>query len=227
MKPYPEYKDSGLSWLGEIPANWDVRRSKYLLREINERSLDGQEQLLSVSQYTGVTPRRLRAGSDEADTRAATLAGYKLVKSEDLVVNIMLAWNGSLGIACSVGIVSPAYCVYRFNERAVPWYYHHLFRLPLYKGRIKVASTGVVESRLRLYSDDLFCIEALVPPKEEQDSIVRYLAHIDLLVNRYIRAKQRLIKLLNERKQAIIHQAVTRGLDPTVRMKPSGIEWLA
>jgi type I restriction enzyme S subunit len=138
----------------------------------------------------------------------------------------MLAWNGSLGVAHSAGIVSPAYCVYRFNDNAEPWYYHNLLRLPLYKGRIKVESTGVVESRLRLYSDDLFRIEALVPPKKEQAAIARFASATGRQVDRLIRAKRRLIELLNEQKQAIIHRAVTRGLNPNVRLKPSGIYWI-
>ena len=226
LAPYSEYKDSGLPWLGRIPKHWEVRRFKYLLREVNSRSSDGQDQLLSVSQYTGVTPRGSRDGSDEPDTRAASLVGYKRVAQDDLVVNIMLAWNGSLGVAHSAGIVSPAYCVYRFNDNAESWYYHNLLRLPLYKGRIKVESTGVVESRLRLYSDDLFRIEAFVPPKKEQAAIARFASATGRQVDRLIRAKRRLIELLNEQKQAIIHRAVTRGLDPNVRLKLSGVDWL-
>lgn len=115
LKPYPEYRDSGQKWLGEIPAHWNVRRCKYLLRELNFRSMSGTETLLSVSQYTGVTPRRSRTGSEEQDTRAESLVGYKVAATNDLVVNTMLAWNGSLGIATADGIVSPAYAVYRFN----------------------------------------------------------------------------------------------------------------
>jgi type I restriction enzyme S subunit len=92
--------------------------------------------------------------------------------------------------------------------------------------RIKAVSTGVVESRLRLYTDDLYRLEALLPPLPEQSAIVRFLDHIDRRIRRYIRAKQKLIALLEEQKQALIHRAVTRGLDPNVRLKPSGVEWL-
>ncbi len=226
LKPYPEYRDSGLPWLGQIPKHWDVRRFKYLLREINAHSAEGQEQLLRVSQYTGVTKRLSRNGDDEPDTRAASLVGYKQVVPNDIVVNIMLAWNGSLGVSRYSGVVSPAYCVYRFNVNTEPWYYHHLLRLPLYKGRVKVSSTGVVESRLRLYSDDLFRIEALLPRAEEQKAIVRFVAVFERQIDFLIRNKMRLIKLLNEQKQVIIHRAVTRGINPNIRLQPSGIEWL-
>ena len=226
LKPYAEYKASGLPWLGEIPSHWDVRRTKLLLREVDSRSATGKEQLLRVSQYTGVTQRKAADGSDTPETRAASLVGYKRVSANDVVINIMLAWNGSLGASRYDGIVSPAYCVYRFKNDALPWYFHQLFRLPLYKGRIKTASTGVVESRLRLYSDDLGRIEAILPPLNEQAAIVRFLDHANRKIDGFIRAKRKLIGLLNEQKQAIIRQAVTRGLNPDVPLKTSGIPWL-
>jgi type I restriction enzyme S subunit len=226
LKPYPAMKASGVSWLGEVPAHWEVRRLKYVLRERDIRSADGSEQLLRVSQYTGVTQRRRADGGDEPETRAESLVGYKCVEPHDFVVNIMLAWNGSMGVSGFHGIVSPSYCVYRFGDVAHPWYFHHLLRSPAYKARIKAVSTGVVESRLRLYTDDIYRIEGMLPPLSEQSAIVRFLDYMDRRIRRYIRAKQKLIKLLEEQKQAIIHRAVTRGLDPNVRLKLSGVEWL-
>lgn len=226
LKPYPEYKESGVSWLGRIPANWAIRRLKYVLREKDARSTEGKEQLLRVSQYTGVTQRLRADGSDIPDTRAESLVGYKKVQPGELVVNIMLAWNGSLGVSRYTGIASPAYCVYCFGSDVHPWYFHHLLRSPIYKGRIKSVSTGVVESRLRLYSDDLYRLEALVPPPNEQADIVKFLDHATRRLNRAIRAKQKVVALLNEQKQVIIHRAVTRCLDPDVPLKPSSIPWL-
>jgi len=226
LKPYPKYKESGQSWLGKVPEHWDVKRLKLLLREVDLRSSTGKEQLLGVSQYTGVTQRKSMDGTDSPDSRAASLIGYKLVLPDDLVINIMLAWNGSMGVSRYEGIASPAYCVYRFKSGVLPWYYHELLRIPLYKGRIKAASTGVIESRLRLYSDDLGCIEAILPPSDEQVAIVRFLNSANGQLEKAIRAKRKVITLLNEQKQVIIHRAVTRGLDPSVSFKPSGIPWL-
>lgn len=226
LKPYAEMKDSGVEWLGAVPAHWDVRRLKYLLRERDTRSEKGEEQLLRVSQYTGITERKRDDGAEGPDTRAASLVGYKVVDRSDLAVNIMLAWNGSLGVSPYDGIVSPAYGVYRFNPGIEPMFFHHLLRSPTYKARIKTASRGVVESRLRLYTDDLYRIEALLPPIGEQTAIVRFLDHVDRRIRRAIAVKQKLIRLLEEQKRAIIHRAVTRGLDPDVRLKPSGVEWL-
>jgi type I restriction enzyme, S subunit len=226
LKPYSEYRLAEGRWLGEIPSHWTVRRMKYVVRETDSRSASGKEQLLRISQYTGVTQRSRADGLEEPDTRADSLIGYKRVEPNDLVINIMLAWNGSMGVSKYSGIASPAYCVYRFGSDVHPWYFHNLLRSPAYKARIKASSTGVVESRLRLYSDDLGRIEAMLPPPAEQAAIVRFLDWANGRLERAIRAKRKVIVLLNEQKQAIIHRAVTRGLDPSVPLKPSGISWL-
>lgn len=226
LKPYPKYRDSGLAWLGKVPEHWEVRRIKFLLREKNHRSVDGKEQLLRVSQYSGVTERKRNPSTNGADTRAVSLVGYKKVETSDLVINIMLAWNGSLGVSRYSGIVSPAYCVYRFNSGVDPKYYHELLRTPVYKRRIKNASTGVVESRLRLYTSDLGNIEALLPPPSEQAAIAKYLAHATAKIDAAIAAKKNVIALLEEEKRAIIQQAVTKGLDPKAKMKDSGVPWI-
>lgn len=227
LKPYPAYKDSGVPWLGEVPEHWEVKRNKLFLREVNERSEDGSEELLTISQYTGVTRRRDRLSKEgELLTNAASLVGYKRVSPGDIVMNIMLAWNGSLGVSPFEGIASPAYCVYRIKTDIEPRFFHYLLRTPLFTGVFKTVSTGVVDSRLRLYPEVFFRLPSLLPPKAEQSAIIRYLDHIDRRIRRYIRSKQKLIKLLEEQKQAIIHQAVTRGLNPDVKLKPSGVEWL-
>ncbi len=226
LKQYPAYRTAEAGWLGEIPSHWTILRMKYVVRETDSRSTTGKEQLLRISQYTGVTQRRRADGLDGPDTRADSLVGYKRVAPDDLVINIMLAWNGSMGVSRYEGIASPAYCVYRFNRGLHPWYFHNLLRSPAYRVRIKASSTGVVESRLRLYSDDLGRIEAMVPPPDEQAGIVRFLDWANGRLERAIRAKRKVIALLNEQKQAIIHRAVTRGLDPSVPLKPSGIPWL-
>ena len=143
----------------------------------------------------------------------------------------MLAWNGSLGVSPFDGIVSPAYCVYRCREAVAPRYVHYLLRSHRYRARIRAVSTGVVESRLRLYTDGLYRIPALVPPLSDQAAIVRFVDHADRRIQRYIRAKERLIELLEEEKEAIIHQAVTGQIDvrtgqPYPAYKDSGVGWL-
>ncbi len=224
-KPYKAYKDTGIEWLGKIPEHWEVQRVKTLFREVNLRSEDENHILLSVSQFSGVTPRKKIADSDKTDTRASTLIGYKIAFSGDMVINIMLAWNGSLGVTPVNGIVSPAYCVYRLNS-GNPWYYHYLFRTNKYKAEFKRNSRGVVDSRLRLYTDDFFRLQASIPPPDEQEVIVSYLNEFESKYNHFMNNRKRLVHVLREQKQALINQAVTKGLDPTVPMKDSGIEWL-
>lgn len=208
------------------PDSWELKRIKYLFKEIIERSEKGEEDLLTVSQFTGVTKTLDNITEDGILTNAESLEGYKKVKRNDLIFNIMLAWNGSLGISNNEGIVSPAYCVYRVKDNSNPKYFHYLFRTDLYKNLFKINSTGVVESRLRLYTDKLFSLPALFPPRSEQDAIVKYLDEKIADIDKYISTKQKLIELLNEQKAAIINKAVTKGIDPNVKMKDCEVEWL-
>lgn len=219
MERYSEYKDSGVNWLGEIPRHWGLIKSKYLWKESFNISEQGNEELLSVSQYDGITPAK-------GDTRSEALDGYKIVKKDDLVINIMLAWMGGLGISAYNGIVSPAYCVYKLNHNYNPRFFHYLYKTPLYLSEFAKHSTGVIPSRWRMYTDDFGQVLSLIPPIEEQNAIVAYLDKVTSKIDAAIAQQQKMIELLNERKQIIINNAVTKGLDPTAKMKPSGIPWL-
>ena len=219
MERYSEYKDSGVEWLGEIPRHWGLIKSKYLWKESFNISEQGNEELLSVSQYDGITPAK-------GDTRSEALDGYKIVKKDDLVINIMLAWMGGLGISAYNGIVSPAYCVYKLNYNYNPRFFHYLYKTPLYLSEFAKHSTGVIPSRWRMYTDDFGQVLSLIPPIEEQNAIVAYLDKVTSKIDAAIVQQQKMIELLNERKQIIINNAVTKGLDPTAKMKPSGIPWL-
>jgi len=225
LPEYPDHYSRQVEWLDPTPVHWQRQRFRTLLHEYNAPSTVGDEQLLRVSQYSGVTERKTTT-SEGIDNRSASLIGYKRVETDDLVVNIMLAWNGSLGVSKFEGVVSPAYCVYRFEANQDPWYYHYLLRTPQYRARIKAMSRGIVDSRLRLYSDDLYRLEAMVPPLDEQRAIVKYLGHAHARINAAITQKRKLIALLEEERQAIINQAVTRGLNPDAGLKDSGIPWL-
>ncbi len=199
---------------------------KYLFREINNRSFDGTGDLLSVSQYTGVTLRSDGVEEGGQLTNAASLEGYKEVEEGDLVTNIMLAWNGSLGFSPFRGITSPAYSIYRLSKNHSTRFFHYLLRTDRYKSEYKRNSTGVVESRLRLYTDDFFAMSSLVPPASQQTAIANFLDRKTALIDQAIAQKERLIELLRERQRIVIQQAVTRGLDPDVTMKDSGVEWI-
>ena len=225
LKPYFTYADSGQDWLGSTPAHWSALRAKCLFREVDERSTTGKEELLSVSHLTGVTPRRSKTVTMFL---AESNVGHKLCRPGDLVINTLWAWMAALGVTRHLGIVSPAYGVYRpiAGSGILQAYADHLLRTPLYAAEYQRRSTGVNSSRLRLYPEQFLRIPVLVPPEAEQAAIVRFLDWASGRLERAIRAKRKVIALLNEQKQAIIHRAVTRGLDPDVPLRPSGIPWL-
>lgn len=211
LNPDVQLKPSGEDWLGNIPEHWSVRRGKYLIHEVNSRSPEGSEPLLRVSQYTGVTRRTSEDRTGMPSARS--LVGYKRARKDDLVVNIMIAWNGSLGVAPEDGIVSPAYCVYRFVDGLGPWYMHHLLRSPLYGSRIKRASTGIIESRLRLYSDDLGRIEVLIPPLEEQKEIASNIQVATSGLDDAITRAEKQIALMREYRTRLTADVVTGKID--------------
>ena len=176
MSNHVKLKGTEHLWLGEKPNKWTLKKIKHILFEVNEKSEDGAEDLLSLSQYTGIELKRDKLKEkDDNLTNAKSLIGYKLVSENQLVSNIMLAWNGSVGISEYDGIISPAYCVYQFREGMNPKYFEHLFKTELYKAEFKRKSTGIIESRLRLYSDKFYNIPCFVPALEEQDKIVDYI----------------------------------------------------
>ena len=219
MERYSEYKDSGAKWLGKIPKHWDVIKAKYLWNEVFSFSENGSENLLSVSQYDGVTQAK-------NESRSESLKGYKKVAKDNLVINIMLAWMGGLGVSEYNGIVSPAYCVYRLKKAANPKFMHYLYKTPMYLAEFARHSTGVIPSRWRMYTDDFGQVLTLIPPIDEQDKIVSYLDKVTSKIDEAIAQQQKMIDLLNERKQIIINNAVTKGLNPDAPMKDSGIDWI-
>lgn len=182
-------------------------------------SENGSENLLSVSQYEGVTQAK-------NESRSESLKGYKKVAKDNLVINIMLAWMGGLGVSEYNGIVSPAYCVYGLKKAANPKFMHYLYKTPMYLAEFARHSTGVIPSRWRMYTDDFGQVLTLVPPIDEQDKIVSYLDKVTSKIDEVIAQQQKMIDLLNERKQIIINNAVTKGLNPDAPMKDSGVDWI-
>lgn len=218
MAQYPSYKDSGYDWIGQIPSHWGLLKSKFLWRESFNTSATGTEDLLSVSQYDGVTPAN--------GSRSESLVGYKVVEENNLVINIMLAWMGGLGVSAYNGLVSPAYCVYKLQGDNNPKYMHYLYKTPMYLAEFARHSTGVIPSRWRMYTDDFGQVLTLIPPRKEQDAMVEYLDAATAKIDEAIAQQQRMIDLLNERRQIIICRIITKGLDAKAKMKDSGIEWV-
>ena len=223
---YPEYKDSGLPWLGRVPGHWDVLPHRALFEEVKVRE-HPNEQMLSVTITRGVIKQRdLLAGSSKKDSSKLDKSAYKLVCPGDIAYNKMRAWQGAIGVSDLRGIISPAYVVQRMRGTHNPRYFHHLFRTPGFAKEAESWSYGITSDMWSLRPEHFKAIYSPLPPADEQAAIVRYLDHALLRLDKAIRAKRKTIALLNEQKQAIIHRAVTRGLDPAVKLKDSGIPWL-
>jgi len=226
LPQYSTYVSSAAPWLGDTPSSWRTLRGKFVFHEIQERSELGDETLLSVSEYYGVKPRGETIEEGEFLSRAESLIGYKKCGVDDLAVNIMLAWKKGLGVSRFSGIVSPSYAVFRFGHVAAPEYMHYLLRTDLYADHFRSRSTGIMDSRLRLYPDSFRDIEILLPSLGEQTQIARFLDYETAKIDRLIDKQQQLIALLKEKRQAVISHAVTKGLNPNAPMKDSGVEWL-
>jgi type I restriction enzyme, S subunit len=223
LSPYPEYKDSGVPRLGEIPAHWHLLPLRAITKPKGERGRPHLP-LLSVYREYGVILKTSRDDNHNRD--GSDLSMYKVVEPGNLVINKMKTWQGSLGVAQHTGIVSPAYIVCGLSKRVNERFIHHLLRSRPYVDHYNRLSVGVRIGQWDMRYEDLKQISICVPPEDEQTAIATFLEHADHRINRLIRTKRRMIELLNEQKQAIVQQAVTRGLDPNVRLKPSGIDWL-
>jgi len=224
LGPFPNYRQTELNWLKRLPDSWDILRTKHVFRlRIEKAPQNNQMELLSIYTHIGVKPRK---ELEQRGNKASTTDGYWIVKKGDIISNKLLAWMGAVGVSHYEGVTSLAYDILRPIQRCNTDYYHYLFRTPKYLQQFKIRSKGIMDMRLRLYFDQLGQIPVPVPPANEQDSIVLFLNWKTAQINRFIRDKRRLIELLKEQKQNIINQAVTRGLDPNVKLKSSGVEWI-
>ena len=217
-------KDSGIPWIGEIPEHWDVMRLRRVFSEAHEKTTDEEGQLLTLSQYTGISPKSegKRVGMFEAESTV----GYNIVHVGQFVMNIMLAWNGSYGVSDFEGIISPAYVVFNFNFRCCKKYFHYLLRLDGYPPAFKTVSRGIIESRLRLYPIYFYQFLTIVPPLAEQEAIAAYLDAKCGEIDELIEVEQQMISDLESYRQSVITEAVTHGLNPDVPSKDSGNDWI-
>jgi type I restriction enzyme S subunit len=211
LDPDVKMKDSGVEWLGEIPEHWRVFRAKVVFHEVNERSITGEEELLTVSHITGVTRR---SEKDVSMFMAETLEGYKKCRAGDLIINTMWAWMGAMGMTVEAGLASPSYNVYRFRTGSnEPRYYDLLFRTQCFISMVACQSQGVWKSRLRLYPEAFFEIPIPCPPYDEQraivDAIEEQTGHFESLKKKI----ELSISVLNEYRTALISAAVTGKID--------------
>jgi type I restriction enzyme S subunit len=223
LLPYSDMKAAEVPWLGYVPSHWSVLRSKYVLREVDNRSESGEETHLSMSQKLGLVP------AQEVEQRTLVSESYiggKLVEVNDLILNRLKAHLGVFAHARQAGLVSPDYTVLRPNENADVRYFEFVLRSPSCRAELRTRAKGIVEGFWRLYTNDFYDIRLPVPPLDEQRLIVRFLDWHGSQTARLVREKRKLITLLNEQLEVMVHRMVTRGLDRTAKLRSTRIPWL-
>ena len=220
MERYSEYKDSGVKWLGEIPSHWELRKMKYTFDERSQKGFPN-EPLLAATQNHGVI---LKSQYENRTVEATkSLDTLKLVEIGDFVISLR-SFQGGLEYAYNRGIISPAYTILTPTHIKAS-YFKHLSKSDIFISLLKSSVTGIREGQNIDYNklkENLLPI----PPEEEQKAMGCYLDAATSKIDKAIDMQQKMIDLLNERKQIIIQNAVTKGLDDKVEMKDSGVEWI-
>ena len=206
-KPYPSYKPSGVEWLGDVPAHWDVRRLKRICRLAYGDSLSSEDRV------DGSVPVYGSNGQVGFHSFPNTNGQCLIIGRKGSFGKVQYSSEPVFAIDTTFFIDS------RYTDANIRWLYYLL-------GWLKLDAVSKDSAVPGLNREDAYQHIGFYPPLSEQTAIVRYLDHADERIRRYINSRERLIELLEEYRQAIIHHAVTRGLDPDVRLKPSGVEWL-
>ncbi|QHD49836.1 restriction endonuclease subunit S [Vreelandella aquamarina] len=223
---YPEYKDSGVEWLGEVPAHWDVTPVRAFVEERTAKNPSGDdENYLSLMANVGVIPYAEKG--DVGNKKPDDLSKCKKVDIGDLVINSMNYGIGSYGLSGLKGVCSPVYIVLRpMEEKVLPRYALRIFENKEFQKLAQSFGQGILAHRSAIGWDDLKNIKVPMPETTEQAQFSAFLDHETARIDALVEEQQRLIALLKEKRQAVISHAVTKGLDPDVPMKDSGVEWL-
>lgn len=225
MKKYDQYKNSGFEWLGQIPEHWEITRLGNVLSpvSINNRT---DLPLLSITREKAVIIRDTEDETENHNFIPDDLSNYKVLLKNQFGMNKMKAWQGSYGVSDYDGIVSPAYFIFDIDNKIHPKYFHTAIRSKLYVSFFGAASDGVRIGQWDLSKPRMKEIPFLIPPHQEQTSIANFLDDKTAKLDQAIAIKEQQIALLKERKQIIIQEAVTKGLDKTVKLKDSSVEWI-
>lgn len=199
-------KESGIEWMGSCPADWTIIKIKWLLEEGKDRSTEGMEEPLSMSQKYGILPTK---EMDIVPNIASTFVGAKLVRKGDLVFNKLKAHLGVFAVSGYDGLVSPDYAVYRTTNLANAAFLEYLFKTPQYISEFKKESTGVAAGLTRLYTDGLYSIFCALPSLAEQQEIIRYLQGRIATMDALIQKKEQLVTELETYKKSLIYEYVT------------------
>lgn len=223
---YPEYKESGIEWLGEVPKHWEIKPIKSLFSR-TKRTGYKNETLLSVYREYGVIVKSSR--DDNRNKESDDLSPYQLVNIGDLVINKMKAWQGSLAISEHRGIVSPAYYIYEplnSNNLLNNNFIHNQIRSKYFIQSYKNFSKGIRVGQWDLESELFTRLNLFLPPFDEQRKISEFIQREITKIDNLISKQEQLIQLLEEQRKAVILQAITKGLNLDLSMKQSGIDWI-
>lgn len=220
-------KNSGIEWIGEIPEDWKTNRIKYLFSIRNERNHLPEDKVQLLSLYTGYGVFPQGEHTTASGNHAQTVEDYKIVKKNDIVVNIILAWMGAIGISDYNGVTSPAYDIYCPDlKKVIPHFYHYVFRTDAIAGECYKYGRGIMMMRWRTYSQEFKQIIIPYPPLEIQKRIADFLDEECVKIDSLKNDIEKQIETLEQYKKSVITEAVTKGINSDVKMKDSGIEWI-
>lgn len=222
---YESYKDSGVDWLGKIPSDWQSKKLGILLTEFSKKN-NPNLPLLSITRELGVITRDMDDQESNHNFIPDDLSGYKLLKEGQFGMNKMKAWQGSYGISKYTGIVSPAYYVFDVSNEIYPNFFNIAIRSKFYVDFFGSASDGVRIGQWDLNKTRMREIPFIFPSLEQQKKIYEFLSKKIKQIYQAISLKQQQIEKLGEYKQIVIQNAVTKGLNPNVPMKNSGVDWI-
>jgi type I restriction enzyme, S subunit len=222
---YDSYKDSGVEWIGELPATWSVERGKWLFVK-KDRSVRPDDEIVTCFRDGQVTLRSNRR--TDGFTNALKEHGYQGIRKGDLVIHAMDAFAGAIGVSDSDGKATPVYsaCVPRVPDTVDPYFYAYYMRHIALSGLLVSLAKGIRERSTDFRYNDFADLQLAVPSLPEQRAIAAFLDESCAKVDEAVRIKEEQIALLRERRQILIQQAVTRGLNPAAPMKDSGIDWI-
>lgn len=222
---YDSYKETGIEWLSEIPTEWDIEKAKWLFTKA-ERPVKKDDEIVTCFRDGQVTLRSKRR--TEGFTNALKEHGYQGIRKGDLIIHAMDAFAGAIGISDSDGKSTPVYaaCVPRMPNIVNPSFFAYYMRDLALSGFIVSLAKGIRERSTDFRFNDFAQLQLPLPSLSEQDKIVAFLDIKTTQIDEAISIKEKQIALLKERKQIIIQKAVTQGLDPDVRLKDSGIDWI-
>jgi len=225
MIPYENYVTPSCDWIDKIPSHWATQRIKTILTLREERSYKPMREVNLISLYAKFGVRQHKDIEHTTGNKARNADGYKVVYPGDIVVNILLCWMGSIGRSEYYGVTSPAYDIYRPRVPINTKFFNYIFRTPMFAQQCYRAGKGIMAMRWRTYSPQFSNIVVPIPPREEQDQIVRYLDWKVSKINKLIANRRKEIASLEELKTKLINDAVTKGLRNRPLTHSEDIRW--